>query len=327
MPLDLQELSWTFRQLANETWFKLERGGEGPTSFGETSITDHNLFMLDMKHPDLNVHHFNQNEQALSGADWEWWIGSDVDGWLCLRIQAKRVRGRSYPELAHPAGDDRFQYDVLIDGCNPLMSEFPLHVLYNGWPHGEFSSGTYWANPATWLACPGHAGADRCVHAKPRDYGCAIVSSLAIKATHEAQTSAKRALNRRVTAHLSNALPWSYLWGIPATRSASAATSLPSSGRPSNWQGPLIDALRIIYTHSRLQGSAQRSESVLDPTEAELGILTALEPDSNRRLKPQLPIYAQAVRVKNRRPGQMLEITSAPARLIVVADFTPSSEL
>ncbi len=277
-----------------------------------------------MKHPDLNVHHFTQNEESKFGADWEWWVGSDRQGWACLRIQAKRVRGHSYPELAHAGGEDKFQYDVLIDGCDPFKSEFPLHVFYNGWPKNEFLPGSYWADPAIWSACPNFVPPERCHHAEPRDYGCAIVSSLAVKATHESQTPANGALNRRVTAHLSNALPWSYLWGVPNPRPSAARPR--SSGRGNDWHKILTKALRSIYSQALRQEQVRRNESRPNLTEAELLLLNALAPDSGRRLQPQLPSWAQAVRLKSRQPGRLLDLPRAPARLVVVADFTPAEE-
>lgn len=212
MPLHKERLRSDLNRLAELTWKKIETGDRSGLAFREDSITDHNLWELSQAHPDLHVYRYNQAQERTSGADWEWWIGSHQDGWLCLRIQAKRVYGSSYPELVHAGrGDDDFQYDTLIDSCDEKRGEYPIHVFYNGWQHGRFKSGTYWAAPAAWRACPNGRGPDACSHASPQHYGCAIASSHAVKRAHE---GGKRN-TRLVQKHLSNALPWSYLLGYP----------------------------------------------------------------------------------------------------------------
>lgn len=312
MAFDLDSLHREFNRLAEETWKKVEYTGWGPTSFSETSLTDHNLYVLATTFPDLNVRQFTQNQEATVGADWEWWVGSDSEGWVCLRVQAKRARGASYPELAHPGAANTFQYDVLIAGCNPLLSEFPLHVFYNGWSEGTFAPGTYWAEPASWLACPGGRRADKCVHAIPRHYGCAVASSIKVKRAHERGAR----LDRRITTHLANALPWSYLWGLYkplAITGASHEVRPLSPGK--GWLQRLEQTLRQLFTIS----------SDDEPSEDEIAFSSALRPDSHRRLHERLPYHAELVRSGPR--GQLpVQDAAAPAPYIIVTDFTRSSE-
>jgi len=158
MTLRVHDLRRDMNELATETWLKIATGDPRGLRFGENALTDHNLWILDQKHAGLNVHHFNQYEEKKSGADWEWWIGSASTGWLCLRIQAKRVQRKTYPELDHPgSGDNDHQYDTLIDSCDLTQGQYPLHVFYNGWTQSYFGDPAGWAKPAKWRACPRNA--------------------------------------------------------------------------------------------------------------------------------------------------------------------------
>jgi hypothetical protein len=214
MRWDVAGLRADMDRLAVRTWRKIECSVERGMSFAETSLTDENLLELAIKHPALRVHKFASGDEADSGADWEWWIGSDQTGWLCLRVQAKRVYGHEYKELTKGGrAPARFQYDTLIGCCDPERGVYPLHVFYNGWSRGALgSAGAYWPTGANWRACPQGFGPRTCRHARPRHYGCAVASSLAVKVVHDAPSSGT---GRAVRDHLSNSLPWSYLLGYP----------------------------------------------------------------------------------------------------------------
>lgn len=209
MSLNVNKLRRDMDRLAVDTWRKIETGDRQGIRFREDSLTDHNLWTLARDHPGLNVYQFSQREERKTGADWEWWIGADSTGWICLRIQAKRNYGKSYPQLDHPGNnDDDFQYDTLINSCG-RDGEYPLHVLYNGWHQYAFGADNGWPENASWLACAGGLRPPKCRHAHPMHYGCAVVSSFAVRAVHS-----RGGKDRRMVApHVSNARPWSYLFG------------------------------------------------------------------------------------------------------------------
>jgi hypothetical protein len=197
-------------RLAIETWRKIDTGDRQGITFREDSLTDHNLWVLVRDHPGLNVHRFNQSEEKRTGADWEWWIGADSTGWICLRIQAKRNYGISYPRLDHPGNDDDdYQYDTLINSCWQ-DGQYPLHVLYNGWHRHAFGTDNGWPRSARWLPCTGDLRPPKCRHAHPMHFGCAVVSSFAVRAVHSPGGKDRRL----VAPHISNAKPWSHLFGL-----------------------------------------------------------------------------------------------------------------
>lgn len=138
------------------------RGGPG---MNETSFTDLLLNFLE-GHAVVQQYQFSGAEEAVVGADWEWWIGADDLGWRCARIQAKRASPKStksrgaihdevpvYRELSHKVGGTGpLQMDVFIDaardGVDPRSKRpdpdlvgvlDPYYVFYNGWPPSTFS--------------------------------------------------------------------------------------------------------------------------------------------------------------------------------------------
>ncbi|MGC4993021.1 DUF6615 family protein [Nocardia salmonicida] len=126
--------------LAADTWRRLEHGTPRGLAPAEESITDHVLFELNQQFPAICVYKPSKKEEARSGADWEWWVGSPERGWLCLRVQAKRIYGKNYRELSHtPKGSTSRQIDLLIKGCD-RPGYLPYHVFYNGWEGRRFGN-------------------------------------------------------------------------------------------------------------------------------------------------------------------------------------------
>lgn len=146
----VDQSSW---QAWNVVRSRYRRLGGRPARY-ETSITDWVLMLLE-GHQVIEYYQFNQHEEPMLGADWEWWIGSDSFGWRCARIQAKRVypaaAGPTYEQLDHEIGEhgDR-QLDVLIRSCEQGLDPTgtrkaelqgiirPYYAFYNGWPRSAF---------------------------------------------------------------------------------------------------------------------------------------------------------------------------------------------
>jgi hypothetical protein len=309
---EVRALKQRMDRLAVQTWRKIEVGGKLNLSFAETSITDHNLFVLANRHPWLRVHKFTQSRESTVGADWEWFIGAQQTGWLCLRIQAKRVYDGRYRELTHPGhGEDSYQYDTLIAGCT--RGEIPLHVFYNGWDADAFATGSRWPGSSIWRACPRGNPPDHCSHAKPRDYGCAVASSYAVKQVHE---NRHRGTNRRIQDHLSNAVPWSYLLGYPP------ADRVRVVGAPA--RAARLSPARRVAKLEAWMGRVQATLHILAQPELSpepWAHLSDVMPDLDAR-RERLPDYAEAVRTGEAldTPGLTGEhLPAAPLTLVLDA--------
>jgi len=208
--LNLPALAADMDALAGATWDKVVKGEQWGVKFREDSLTDHNLFTLAAAHPRLLVQKHTGPRETDSGADWEWWVGSDATGWVVLRVQAKRVHGFTYDRLDHGGAlPNEHQYDTLIRQCAQLPAHYPLHVFYSGWE--DVAGAPAWPADARWQACPKGKPPGKCRHALIQDYGCAVASSPDVRAL--ASSGLPKA--RYAPEHLSHSLPWSYLFRVP----------------------------------------------------------------------------------------------------------------
>lgn len=200
--------------LAAETWLRIERGDARGIRLREDTITENHLLDLDVWHPEVIVHRFNQNTEKASGADWEWYIGTDTT-WFALRIQAKRMDQLEYRQLQHPGdGTDSYQYDTLIrtsrTGTNTLET-FPYYVFFNGWDA--------WPKGVDWYGCPNGNTLSGCSHATVLDFGCSAMPAELVRAIH----SGRGAAGRKVSEYLPSSMPWSWLFP-PQRKSPPLAT-------------------------------------------------------------------------------------------------------
>lgn len=233
--LDVGELVRQMDELAELTWDRVAYAEQG-FSFREDSITEHNLFELARRHPQLLVQRFNGTEEAANGADWEWWVGGRRQGWVGLRIQAKKLAADcTYHEISHTTAHRQRQYDVLINSCLEDGAKFaapilPLYCFYNGW-NGPDGMDPAWPENTQNSACPNGILPPDCTHVPNiRHFGCAISSALDVAAVHQGPHGSRTTLN----GHLTRSRPWSYLFhppdqpspGTPDSAAAQVATAV-----------------------------------------------------------------------------------------------------
>lgn len=194
----------TLDDLACTTWTDIEDGRRLGVGMGEVGITDRNMLTLRREHPSLLVHKHSAYEEVRTGADWEWWLGTQ-DGWICLVFQAKvlNVNGR-YTGIMKGHSEGKAQVDLLVRSCL-LRSErlngavWPLYCFYNswtgGWPPGvERFDGT---NP-------------RNIPMKElRIYGCAVADAWSVRRVLFDQEYSSRRTVRNTYLPISR--PWSMI--------------------------------------------------------------------------------------------------------------------
>jgi hypothetical protein len=167
-PAQDESICRTLSRCAEQTFERLSAGyldGMAPT---EEAFTAYHLQDIQQAHADrVSIRPFTHSQEALNGADWEWWFYSGDVG-FGMRVQAKRAKLNGSYELRYRVGD-RLQSDLLIEdaaasGC------LPVYVFYNhtNWP------------PVHGLA---HAACVGCNHgeADQRQLGCTIVSALVVQ--------------------------------------------------------------------------------------------------------------------------------------------------
>ncbi|WP_037184664.1 DUF6615 family protein [Rhodococcoides fascians] len=266
-------------QLAIETWHKLADGDQARIKFREDSITDHNLLALHRRFGrHMSVLRYNQREEALSGADWEWWIGSDFHGWFVLRIQAKRAHGLDYSALNHKDKlTGQLQYQTMLVRTSTRPGEYAFHVFYNGWEPSRFAEYRR-AQPETPDAPPwwSTSRTSRVSH-----WGCMGVSTQDVKELHSSVSLRKY----RIPRYLERGFPWSELFsGLSPGHNAASMTNLLQfnayraslgSAMSTNWlaQGLTLEDLRAnsvippgaVGRDSRIAELPAYARAALDP--------------------------------------------------------------
>ena len=118
--------------IAEDTWNLLEYAHGHRSPLSEDTITEINLLRLKSAQlPGMKIRRVpSRQEEARTGIDWEWWIGTDGFGWLRYAVQAKKLYadGR-YRCLKHPV-HGRQQMDILADYSN-IKNAIPLYCFYN----------------------------------------------------------------------------------------------------------------------------------------------------------------------------------------------------
>src|SRR5690349_12453538 len=108
----------TFKKQSSTTWNLLLKARRVKSQLLEETLTDVNLLEFKIKHPrEIITKTFTKPKEAVTGADWEWWLTGPSGDWLGFRLQAKVIELQSslYEHLHYknPKKPD-FQADLLI---------------------------------------------------------------------------------------------------------------------------------------------------------------------------------------------------------------------
>jgi hypothetical protein len=148
----------------------LDRASNVSSQLLEETLTDMNVLELRFNHPkDVITKTFTKPQEAITGADWEWWLTGPSNQWLGFRLQAKVVELQSstYKHLHYKGKQSNaFQSDVLIQSAlsnNPPL--IPLYCLYSFWDsqavQPNWPCGTYNFNV--------------------KSYGCSLMSAFQVR--------------------------------------------------------------------------------------------------------------------------------------------------
>lgn len=287
-------------ELAGLTLERVRAGDARGIRLREDTITEMNLLDLDIRHPNLAVRRFNQHEERSNGADWEWFIGSESAGWFGLRIQAKRADDGQYRQLGHEGADpDDYQYDTLIRSCGASTTSpsggqplkfFPYYVFFNNFDR--------WPSGAQWTGCRNGEPFGKCKHVELEHFGCSAAPAVLVRKVH----AGLGIEGRRVAAHLSVQIPWSWLFGRP--KRGKKLNGEPAPDGPST--------LSVLAWHQAQEAAIERLRAADGPEgAASLGeqfwetVGTPQADEANREdLNAELPGYASLLRATMRRQGR-----------------------
>jgi hypothetical protein len=190
----------TLSDLAYETWDLMSAGlaRTGQREPDERVFTDHNFLHLERQHrPQVQMWLFSGSDEALTGADVEWWVG-DGNHYVRMLVQAKRLnRKQQYSEVGADIGKSGIrQIERLLEVCEQGSRSIPGAMKYVGFtPVYLFYNGT---------SQPVGRVFDRCCseHLDARERGCTVVHARTVFAA----LKHKRALPQHDIAGF--VLPW-----------------------------------------------------------------------------------------------------------------------
>ncbi|MGI5461228.1 DUF6615 family protein [Streptomyces sp. CA-249302] len=169
VPASADSLCRTLRSCATRTFERLaDDHFHGPVP-DEEAYTKFNLQDLYRLHSDrVVIREFQRSDEALNGADWEWWFHLGGYG-FGMRVQAKRAkRGGGY-DLEHVVRRTRARQSELLVQDAQATGCFPAYVLYNH---------------RNWVAASQLGQVVDCRHGRGEQaqLGCTLVSALTVHA-------------------------------------------------------------------------------------------------------------------------------------------------
>lgn len=139
----MTHLCTTFRTQAGAVWSRMYKAQALGLALSEETITESVMFEIAQAHrhnSKFRVAVATKPQEAIHGADWEWWITKNGVG-LSFRVQAKRLfpSGR-YESLFKAGADPLDQLKKLVSKAQ-VDGHIPLYCFYNfDHPTGQFSS-------------------------------------------------------------------------------------------------------------------------------------------------------------------------------------------
>jgi hypothetical protein len=121
---------------AHTVWRTLTDAHKLGVALHEETLTDLVSMELASARPILQVRQFPRRDEAVTGADWDWWIGSHAQGWVRVLIQAKKLflPGATYKSLRHKVADGRdppMQLERLAQFALKANA-LPYYCFFNG---------------------------------------------------------------------------------------------------------------------------------------------------------------------------------------------------
>lgn len=218
---DFSTLRHELDRLAIATWDLVDQSHNQRIGLREDALTSVNLIHLKREHhPGLWIEAFTPLTERRNGADFEWWIGSYGEGWMSLRVQAKREYHRNYPDVVYrPTKGGPTQCDTLIDTARVEArgrALYPFYCFYNGW-----DGGTGWPTEADWsVGCSKPANCPTVPDV--RIFGCGLSPAEAVRPLLAPHTRG------RWQKLLASQVPWSWLFGSPWHNSINSVAAIQS---------------------------------------------------------------------------------------------------
>ncbi len=157
-----------FLTLSVSTWERLRIARRVGFPIAEDTITDLNLLTLFAKQgPSLFTIKFSRRQEAVTGADWEWWMRGSARLGFGFRVQAKCLHPKTTTYRYLHDKDPKtgiFQCEQLISDALRTPGLAPVYCLYSNWDLRRHCRGRNWTGER-----------------RRRPFGCAMVSAFVIR--------------------------------------------------------------------------------------------------------------------------------------------------
>lgn len=123
-------------EISKDIWGLLTAAHHLDVRLGEETLTDLASLQLSRARPAVQVRMLPKRDEAVLGADWDWWVGSSTSGWVRILIQAKKLflPDATYRHLRHKVADDglpEFQFDRL-EAYASAKGALAYYCFFNG---------------------------------------------------------------------------------------------------------------------------------------------------------------------------------------------------
>ncbi|HGH1346355.1 TPA: DUF6615 family protein [Acinetobacter baumannii] len=122
-------------------WNNLRDARKLNIQLGEESVTDFLIFNLTKSAgKDLKIKSFSRNQEALNGADWEWWFTGPSGKWIGMRVQAKIITllNDKYLSFKHK---NKYGLQInLLEKDAKLKGMIPVYCMYTNWDPKKYKT-------------------------------------------------------------------------------------------------------------------------------------------------------------------------------------------
>ncbi|MCE6787414.1 hypothetical protein KSA82_20750, partial [Acinetobacter baumannii] len=122
-------------------WNNLRDARKLNIQLGEESVTDFLIFNLTKSaRKDLKIKSFSRNQEALNGADWEWWFTGPSGKGIGMRVQAKIITllNDKYLSFKHK---NKYGLQInLLEKDAKLKGMIPVYCMYTNWDPKKYKT-------------------------------------------------------------------------------------------------------------------------------------------------------------------------------------------
>lgn len=122
-------------------WNSLREARKLNIQLGEESITDFLIFnLIKSAGKNLKIKSFTRHQEALNGADWEWWFTGPSGKWVGMRVQAKIINLSNEKYLSFNHKNKNGSQIDLLEKDAKLKGMIPVYCMFTNWDPNKYTT-------------------------------------------------------------------------------------------------------------------------------------------------------------------------------------------